>query len=81
MESSREFWSVPENLGSTKELQRVSSSFWRFLEIFEIFGNFGYFWKVFENFRRPLWSFIEFRGVLEIFEESQRVFGKSESFW
>ena len=58
MESSREFWSVPENLGSTKELQRVSSSFWRFLEIFEIFGNFGYFQIVFENFRRLLWSFM-----------------------
>ena len=77
MESSREFWSVPENLGSTKELQRVSSSLWRFLEIFEIFGNFGYFQKVFENFRRLLWSFIEFRGVLEIFEEFPRVLGRS----
>ena len=77
MESSREFWSVPENLGSTKELQRVSSSLWRFLEIFEIFGNFGYFQKVFENFRRLLWSFIEFWGVLEIFEEFPRVLGRS----
>ena len=59
--------SVPKNLGSTKELQRVSSSFWRFLEISETFGDFGGFQKVFENFRRLLWSLVEFRGVLEIF--------------
>ena len=72
MESSREFWSVPENLGSTKELQRVSISLWRFLEIFEIFGNFGYFQKVFENFRRLFKQcskeFGKYKGVTESFE-------------
>ena len=69
--------SVPKNLGSKKELQRVSSSFWRYFEILETFGDFGGFQKVFENFRRLLWSLVEFRGVLEIFEEFPRVFGRA----
>ena len=39
--------SVPKNLGSTKELQRVSSSFWRFLEILEVFRKFS---RIFASF-------------------------------
>ena len=81
---SENFWKVPENFGvfqriltSAKEFQRVSSSIWRFLEVLEIVGDFWEFPRDSQSFPRLSRSFKEFWGVLEIFQEFPRVFGKS----